>query len=180
MRIILYSGCSCFTQAWNGTLLSKPIGKCRQHCFDPQCGAVGLSYLTLSFLNLNRHLGDFYRSSGYNTTDPTREVQAFQLLRFHRNPTSHGLEHAVPAGPAEASTIPVTPLPADELPWRFKPRAAAKPGDVVPQPEFTRWEISLMQYSIEPLFLHSLERAMHFIGELEGLHVEFLFAYPTF
>ena len=40
------------------------------------------------------HLAAFYRGSFYNSTDQTPQVQAFQLLRYHRNPSAHGLEHA--------------------------------------------------------------------------------------
>ena len=68
------------------------------------------------------HLAAFYRGSFYNSTDQTPQVQAFQLLRYHRNPSAHGLEHAVPLGPADPSTVPPAPLPAAAMPRGFVPR----------------------------------------------------------
>ena len=68
------------------------------------------------------HLAAFYRGSFYNSTDQTPQVQAFQLLRYHRNLSAHGLQHAIPLGPADPSTVPPAPLPAAVMPRGFVPR----------------------------------------------------------
>ncbi|KXG22893.2 hypothetical protein SORBI_3008G023100 [Sorghum bicolor] len=141
-------------------------------------GMLQVSVQWHAAVNNNIYLAAFYHSSYYNIIDQTPQVQGFHLLRYHRNPSTHGLEQSVPPGCADASTVPPAPLPAAAMPRGFVPRLAAQQGDTPVQPSFVRWQISLMYYAEWPMFMHNLQRGMHMIGELRCLGIQFLFVYP--
>jgi len=106
------------------------------------------------------HLAAFYRGSIYNSTDQTPQVQAFQLLRYHRNPLAHGLEHAVPPGPADPSTVPPAPLTA-----AAGGRAAGGHSGAAE-----------LRAVADRGTVHAL--LLRLIGELRCLAIQFLFVYP--
>ncbi|CAL4918361.1 unnamed protein product [Urochloa decumbens] len=106
-----------------------------------------------------------------------QEVQAHHALRYHRNPSAHGLAHAIPRGSEDcAGGAPSRDL----LPPRFRPRPPAQPGQVPVQPEFVRWDIGLLHYATMPMVLHSFQRAMHDAGFLKRVNMQHLFAYTNY
>jgi hypothetical protein len=84
----------------------------------------------------------------------------------------------VPQGPVHPSTVRAIPLPQAAMPQNFAPRRAAAAGVAPVTSMFERWQIGVMQYSEMPRFVHSLQRAMALVGELEPVHVEHLFLFP--
>ncbi|RLN24666.1 hypothetical protein C2845_PM07G40260 [Panicum miliaceum] len=128
-----------------------------------------------SFLSTNTYL----HRQGRGRRTISREEEAYHVLRYHRNPSAHGLEGSVPPGPVHPSSVPRNPVPASALRLKFQARLPAQPGDVPVGPTYERWHVGLLHYTAMPMVLHSFQRAMHLIGHLERLRLDYLFAYPT-